>query len=279
MRGLVIAVAVLGCRAQPPPPAAPPPDAGARPGEVAIPLPAAAAGDVVTWRREGTLDVRGRMFHKDRFRGNVTWTGTRASEIRVETLAVEAGRPSRLRLTYTAHATVARTGGLERALGPALEGRSYLVEIVAGEPRVSAEGGAAAGDAEVERVALDVRDLDLRWRPVQGQTLVIGAAVAGPSPLVLRSARGGAARVATRGRGNLAVGLGAPIEADLDLEAAIDLATGRVREVRDGGVASLSRARVEGVKDAELGGTAEWTSVATNRGVEQQVDRSNRSNN
>jgi hypothetical protein len=258
MRALAAAVLLCAC-SRAAPPAAPADAGGPRPGEIAIPMPAAAAGEVAVWQREGTLETRGRMFHKGNFRGNVSWTGARASTIRAETLAVSDGRASRLRLTYSRHATTAQVGGMKRAIGPALEGRSYLVELGAGEPRVSLDGGGAPSAGEVERVTMDVRDFELRWRPAQGRTLLIGQTLPGPTPLVLKSARGGAAHLVTRARVNIGAGLGAPIEADVDAEALLDLATGRLRELRDGGVASLTGARVDGVKNAELAGTAEWT--------------------
>ena len=259
MRALGVALLLCACSRDAPPPAASEDARGPRAGEIAIPMPAVAAGEVAIWQREGSLETRGRMFHRGNFRGNVSWTGTRKSAIRAETLAVSAGRPSRLRLTYSAHATTALVGGVKRAIGPALEGRSYLVELGAGEPQVSLEGGGVIGAAESERVSLDVLDFELRWRPVQGRTLLIGETVNGATPLVLKSARAGLARITTRARVNVGSGLGAPVEAEVDAEAVIDLATGRLRELRDGGVASLTGTRVEGVKNAELGGTAAWT--------------------
>jgi hypothetical protein len=67
-----------------------------------------------------------------------------------EILAVDAGRPSRVRLTYDEKTQVERDQGRETRTPSPIRGRSYVVSTAAGSPAVVDSGGAPVPEEEAQ---------------------------------------------------------------------------------------------------------------------------------
>lgn len=248
------------CRHGGPPDAGPSADA-APVGEVMIPAPAATSGEAVEWRRDTVITARARLYRDGKWKGNVQVVGARQSRIAVETLAVAAGQPSRLRLRYVGFRSTVTVAGAERSEGPAVEGKTFEAEIAGDDVRISKAEGGGLTAAEVERVGRDVNDMLLMWRPAQGRKLKMGEALPaeGKQPtLMLEGARGGAAVLHVKLHTPLELPAGLEMQSTLEGQAMLDLGSGRLREARTEGVGPLETAKMDRKGEMVLTGTAEY---------------------
>jgi hypothetical protein len=239
--------------------------AAGRIGEVTIPVPPAAVGDRVEWRREASVGTKARLYRDGKWRGNVSVVGERRMAIAIETLAVAAGQPSRLRLRYASHHSIVKVGGSERPAGPALEGRVFDVELEADPVRVTAADGERIDAPLVERVARDVSDLVLPWRSLAGRRLLPGETVALERPrgttATFKGTRGGAALVGLKAESLLDLPAGLEMQATLHGEALLDLSTGRPREIRSEAAGTLTTTRFDRGGKSLLSGMAQLVQV------------------
>jgi hypothetical protein len=237
-RALLLALlAAAGCREERRATVAVASDAAPRVGEVAVPAPRAAVGDVQLVRSEIVATGTVRLYEGGKWRGNAGLVMTTEAEARVEVLAVDGGQPSRLRLEYSRYRATVKVGGDERDVAPRLEGRSFIADLAGGLSLVAGDG-AVVGAGELGALRREVEWLSL-WTPVQGRTLLLGQAVTGGPPwngtFMLKDRRATSAIVAAR----LTLDEGV-----VDGEAVIDLATGWVTRFTADGTTRL----VEGAR-------------------------------
>jgi hypothetical protein len=187
--------------------------------------------------------------------------GARQSRMAVETLAVAAGQPSRLRLRYLGYRSTVSIGGTERQDGPSFEGKAFEVELAGDDVRISPVGGGGLTAAEVERVGRDVSEMLLAWRKVQGRRLRVGEPIGGDGggpTVMLEGSRGGAAILRVKVATPLELPVGLSMDARLEGQALVDLGSGRLREARTEGAGTLETAKVDRRGEMVLTGTGSY---------------------
>lgn len=248
MRQLVLLALAAACGRTAPAPVEVADAAAAPIAEVVVPAPAPVVGEVETVRTAVNASGTARFYRDGKWSGNGSVAFSVTREARHEVLAVDGGRPIRMRFSYPRDEVTLRAGGEDRVLPATNAGRSYVVDL-AGGLSVLAEGGAAVGADELQIIRQDVEDL-ARWAPIQGRALVLGQAIDGPPPwnahLVLKSRGETTAKVAAR----LAMPLGGDAPVQVDGEATLDLATGRVARFVGDGTMDMARTSKVGKRGA-----------------------------